>query len=152
MFDFSASAILAAQNAAPSGPGPGGPQQLIASIVPFILIFIIMYLLLIRPQQKKQQEHRELISRLKAGDRVMTTGGIYGTITAVSEKTVTLKVAENVEIEVARVAVASVLESASLPAAGASSEKTAEASDGRAVAAKAKGKNRGSGSSGRKRR
>ncbi len=105
----SAGLIGAAAPAAPAQGGPGGLQQLIGGIGPFILIFIILYLLLIRPQHKKAQEHREMVSRLKAGDRVVTNGGIHGVIASVKEKTVMLRVADNVEIEIARAAIGTVL-------------------------------------------
>ena len=144
---FTFVAILA--QAAPGKQAPGGPQQLIASFVPFILIFVIMYLLLIRPQQKKQQEHRELISRVKAGDRIMTTGGIHGTVTKVEEKTIMMEVAPGVEIEVARAAIGSILEASEATSAGSVQEASSGTQSG---GSRSGGKTRGSGGSGRKRR
>ena len=91
-------------------PQQGGPQQLIASFMPMILIFVIMYLLLIRPQQTKAKEHRELLRQLKVGDRIVTNGGIHGTITGVQDKTLLVEVADKVEIEVARGAIARMCE------------------------------------------
>lgn len=76
--------------------------------MPMILIFVVMYLLLIRPQQKRQKEQRELVSRLKAGDRVLTNGGIFGTITSVKDTSVMVEIAKGIEIEVVRVAISSV--------------------------------------------
>lgn len=70
--------------------------------IPLILMFVIFYFLLIRPQQKKAKEHREMIASLKKGSRVITSGGIHGTITGVDETTVTLEIAENVRIKVTR--------------------------------------------------
>jgi preprotein translocase subunit YajC len=84
----------------------------LVSLLPFILIFVIFYFLLIRPQQKKQklaqQERADLLKSLKAGDKVVTTGGIYGTIVAVREKddTVQLRIAQSVSIEADRSAIA----------------------------------------------
>ena len=101
MFTVWHTAVLAAQNQ----PAPGGMQGLIANFMPMILIFVIMYLLLIRPQQKKAKEHREMLSQLKVGDNIVTNGGIHGTITQVRDRTVLLKIAKNVEIEVARAAI-----------------------------------------------
>ena len=72
----------------------------ILSFVPIILIFVIFYFLLIRPQQKKQKQHAEMISKLKKGDHVVTTGGIYGIISTVKDRTVLVKIDENVKIEV----------------------------------------------------
>ena len=94
----------------------GPPQQqpgagsFITSLLPFVLIFGIFYLLVIRPQQKKQrqmqQERDELLNALKPGDKVVTSGGIYGTIVAVRDDTVTLRIADKVSIEVMRSAIA----------------------------------------------
>ena len=81
-------------------------------LLPFVLIFVIFYFLLIRPQQKKQrlaqQERDALLKALKPGDKVVTTSGIYGTIVAVREKddTVQLRIAQSVSVEAERSAVA----------------------------------------------
>ncbi len=85
---------------------------LIASLAPFIIIFAIFYFLLIRPQQKKAKDHREMLAKLKKGDRVMTSGGILGTLSAVGEHSVTIQVAENVKIRVDRSHIAELRESA----------------------------------------
>ena len=79
--------------AAPQEPGFG-------SFVPLVLIMVIFYFLLIRPQQKKLKEHSETIKALKKGDKVITAGGIYGTITDVQEKEVAVKIAEGVVVKV----------------------------------------------------
>ena len=63
--------------------GGGGEANLFASLMPFALIFIVFYFLLIRPQQKKAKEHKQMLSNLKVGDPVMTAGGIYGRIVEV---------------------------------------------------------------------
>ncbi len=73
-----------------------------AGFIPLVLMFAIFYFLLIRPQQKKAKEHREMIGQLKKGDAVITSGGIYGTITATDDTTVTLEIAEKVRVKVAR--------------------------------------------------
>lgn len=81
-------------------------------LLPFVLIFVIFYFLLIRPQQRKQrqaqQEREALLKALKPGDKVVTTGGIYGTIVAVREKddTVQLRIAQSVSVEAERSAIA----------------------------------------------
>src|SRR5438105_10216348 len=81
-------------------------------LLPFVLIFVIFYFLLIRPQQKKQrlaqQERDTLLKALKPGDKVVTTGGIYGTIVAVRDKddTVQLRIAQSVSVEAERTAIA----------------------------------------------
>ena len=77
-------------------------------LLPMILIFGVFYLLLIRPQQKKQKQLQETISQLKAGDKVVTTGGIVGVITAVRETSFLIRSAEKTILEIARSAVAGV--------------------------------------------
>ncbi|RKY82579.1 preprotein translocase subunit YajC [candidate division KSB1 bacterium] len=79
--------------------------------LPLVLILVIMYFLMLRPQAKKQKEHREMLSKLEKGDKVVTAGGIFGTIAGIKEKenTVILKVADNVKIEITRSSIAQVL-------------------------------------------
>ena len=89
-------------------PAPAGPNPL-ASFVPIILIFVIMYFLLFRPQMKRQKEQQRLISALKTGDRVVTASGIHGLISNVKERTVILKIADNVKIEMEKSAIANVV-------------------------------------------
>ena len=73
-----------------------------SQFIPLILIFVIFYILLIRPQQKKMKRHREMISNLKRGDKIITSGGIIGLITKVKEtKEISLEISENVEIQIA---------------------------------------------------
>lgn len=83
----------------------GDPMALLNSIWPFFLMGGIFYFMLWRPQKQEQQRRADLLNGLKEGDNIITIGGIYGTITAISEKRVKVKVAENVEIEMARNAV-----------------------------------------------
>ncbi|MBI5286852.1 MAG: preprotein translocase subunit YajC [Deltaproteobacteria bacterium] len=72
------------------------------SIAPLIFIFVIFYFLLIRPQQKKAKEHREMLEKLQKGDMVITSGGLYGKITGIAEDAITLEVADNVRVKVAK--------------------------------------------------
>jgi preprotein translocase subunit YajC len=90
-----------------ASPAPAGPNPL-ASFVPIILIFVIMYFLLFRPQMKRQREQQKLIAALKTGDRVVTASGIHGLISNVKERTVILKIADNVKIEIEKSAIANV--------------------------------------------
>jgi preprotein translocase subunit YajC len=83
--------------------GAGG---FIVNFLPIFLIFAVFYFLLIVPQRKRQKELQETISNLKAGDRIVTTGGIIGTITSVRETSLLLRSADKSIIEVARSAVA----------------------------------------------
>lgn len=98
------------QEGAPAEGQPQGRDPGLFGFMPMILIFVIMYLLLIRPQQKRQKEQREMVSRLKAGDRVLTSAGIYGTITGVKDSAVTVEIAKGVEIEVLRGAIGNVID------------------------------------------
>ncbi len=82
-------------------PGQGG-QQGFGMFLPLILLFAIFYFLLIRPQQKRQREHRELLTHLKKGDQVITSGGLYGRITGLTDTVVTLEITEKVRVKVAR--------------------------------------------------
>ncbi|MBV8099591.1 MAG: preprotein translocase subunit YajC [Verrucomicrobia bacterium] len=86
-------------------------------LLPFAFIFIIFYFLLIRPQQKRQKEHQQLLSNLKTGDKVITTSGIHGLIANVKDTTFLVKIADNVKIEVDKNAIASVSKSVDQPKA-----------------------------------
>lgn len=80
---------------------PAGPSTIV-SFLPLIIIFVIFYFLLIRPQQKKAKEQKEMVANLKKGDRIITSGGIHGTITNVSDDTVNVEIANQVRVKVAR--------------------------------------------------
>ena len=84
------------------------------SFVPLILIVIVFWFFLIRPQQKKQKAHQRMISNLKKGDKILTSGGIFGTIIKVSEDRMTVEIAEKVKVSVERNQV-SRLEASSTP-------------------------------------
>ncbi|CAN5570421.1 hypothetical protein BH20VER3_BH20VER3_18800 [soil metagenome] len=97
--------LAQAQPAAPAGAGPNP----LSSFIPIILIFIIMYFVLFRPQMRRQKEQQRLVSSLKTGDRVVTSAGIHGIITNVKNGTVTVKVADNVKLEMEKSAVTTVV-------------------------------------------
>ncbi|MCZ8132316.1 MAG: preprotein translocase subunit YajC [Steroidobacteraceae bacterium] len=81
----------------------GAPQPNVwLQMLPLVLIFVVFYFLLIRPQTKKAKEHREMVSKLATGDEVVTAGGMLGRITELSEQFVTLEVANGVQIKVQR--------------------------------------------------
>lgn len=82
--------------------GQAGQAGGIAGFLPIIILFAIFYFLLIRPQQKKAKEHREMIANLKKGTRIVTSGGIYGTIVAIDDTTIGLEIAEKVKIKISR--------------------------------------------------
>ena len=73
----------------PSAGGEGGAGGGLGAMVPLIIMFVIFYFLLIRPQQKKAKDHKNLLGNLRKGDRVITNGGLYGTITAIDQAQMT---------------------------------------------------------------
>lgn len=97
------------QGGAPGGAPGGG----FAAFVPLILMFAIFYFLLIRPQQKKQKEHQEMINSLKKGDRIMISGGIYGRIISLEDSTLNVEIADKVRVKVNRSYVAALTQAAS---------------------------------------
>jgi preprotein translocase subunit YajC len=96
LFDI---AYAMSQSGGAAGQGQGG---IAGSLVPLILMFVIFYFLLIRPQQKKSKEHQSMINSLRKGDRIITTGGLYGRITGISDQTLTVEIADRVRVKVAR--------------------------------------------------
>jgi preprotein translocase subunit YajC len=88
-------ALVYAAEAAPAG---GTPQNMFNMLIPFILIFGVMYMLLIRPQKKKQDKLQQMLKSLKKGDKVITSSGLYGIVVKVSEKDVILEVADKVNL------------------------------------------------------
>ena len=87
----------------------GGQGDSLMSLIPLILVFVIFYFLLIRPQSKRQKEHQKMVSALETGDEVVTNGGLLGKITEVSDSFVTLELADNIEIKLQRHAVTNVM-------------------------------------------
>ncbi len=93
-------------------PGAQAQTNPILSFLPLILMFVVFYFLLIRPQQKRQKEHSEMVKNLKKGDRVVTTGGIIGTVQTLQDDYLVLKVGDqDTKIEVLRSAVQEVRKS-----------------------------------------
>jgi preprotein translocase subunit YajC len=90
-------------------PGGGGGSSQILSFLPIILIFVIFYFLLIRPQQKQKKEHQSLLSNLKEGDNVLTSGGIYGRITGIKDDRITVEISDKVRVKVNRGHIAGVV-------------------------------------------
>jgi preprotein translocase subunit YajC len=86
------------------GPQDQGDQtrSMIMSAIPFLIIFAIFYFVLIRPQQKQQKDLKKQLDVLKSGDRVLTVGGIFGVVSQVKDKSITVKIAENTKIEMLR--------------------------------------------------
>lgn len=85
------------------GTGGGGSGSgTLLSLVPFVLIFVIFYFMLILPQQKKQKQQKVMLEALKKGDKVVTSSGIWGTVTNLGKDTVTLQIADNTKIKMQR--------------------------------------------------
>jgi len=98
---------------APPPPADGAPAPSpLVQFFPFLIIIVMFYFLLIRPQQKRAKEHRALIEALKSGDKILTAGGIYGVVTNVKDKVVTVRIAENVKIELDKSSVTTVVKEA----------------------------------------
>ena len=82
-------------------PAEGGAQGF-SAFIPLILIFVIFYFLLLRPQQKKAKQHREMLDSLKQGDMVITSGGLHGKIAGLTDTIATLEIADKVRVKVSR--------------------------------------------------
>lgn len=83
----------------------GGGQGGIMAFLPLILLFVVFYFLLIRPQQKRAKQHKSFMENLKKGDTVVTSGGLYGKITGITDEAVTIEIAEKVRVKVLKNAV-----------------------------------------------
>lgn len=101
-----------------ASPGSAGG---LASFIPLVLMFVIFYFLLIRPQQKKAKEHKEMVAGIKKGDRIITSGGIHGQVTAVDDITLTVEISDKVRVKLNRANVAGMIQTQTQPA-----KKTAE--------------------------
>jgi len=84
-------------------PGLGGDGGMLMSLLPFILIFVIMYFLILRPQQRRVKQHQELVKNVRRGDTVITSGGLIGKVTkVVDDDQIEVEIAENVRVRQAR--------------------------------------------------
>jgi preprotein translocase subunit YajC len=100
--------ILMMMQAAP-GAGSGGALGLVMGIAPWLLIFVIFYLLMIRPQQRRVKEHQAAIAAVKKGDDVITGGGIRGRVTKVADDEVEVEIAQGVKVRVVKSTISNVL-------------------------------------------
>lgn len=108
---FTAAAILISRAASAqpaSGAAPQGPLGSLGMFLPMILVFVIFYFLMIRPQQKQRKQHQLLIEGIKKGDEVITSGGIHARVHGVVDNIVTLEIADNVRIKMDKQQVATV--------------------------------------------
>jgi preprotein translocase subunit YajC len=88
--------------------GTGGQGGGFGAFIPLILMFAIFYFLLIRPQQKKAKQHKQLLSALKKGDRVVSSGGLHGLVTGLTDDMVTMEIAPKVRVKVSRSSIAGI--------------------------------------------
>jgi preprotein translocase subunit YajC len=87
---------------------PSGTQRAL-QMLPIVLIFVIFYFLLIRPQQKRQKEHQKMLDSMTKGDRVLTSGGMFGVVVGIDADKVVLKIAENVKAEFSKSAISHIV-------------------------------------------
>ena len=120
--------------AAPGADGASGSGSIVPTLVTFGLVFVIFYFLIIRPQNKKKKEAESMLKSLKKGDRVVTIGGIHGTIQSIKDDTVVLKIDGNTKLTFSRSAISSVVEQSrpakkSAPEPEEQEDESAEATD-----------------------
>ena len=94
---------------APAAAAGGDLQSTLMGMLPLVLMFVVLYFVMIRPQMKKQKEHRAMVDALAKGDEVVTVGGVLGTVTKVGEGFISLEVASGVDVQIQRSAVVQVL-------------------------------------------
>lgn len=109
---FISSAI--AQTAPAAAAAGGSMQDSLTSMLPLVLMFVVLYFVMIRPQMKKQKEHRTMIDALAKGDEIATAGGLLGKVSKLTDSTVTLEIANGVEVQLQRHAVVQVLPKGSI--------------------------------------
>ena len=92
-----------------SPPSQRGGGSFISVLIPFILVFLIFYLLIIMPSRKRQKRHQQMVEELKPGDKIITSGGIHGTVMGVQKDKIELKIAANVKVDISKSAVGAIL-------------------------------------------
>ena len=95
--------------AAPAAAGAESPLSAFTSMLPLVLMFVVLYFVMIRPQMKRQKEHKAMIEAIAKGDEVVTAGGMLGRVAKLGETYVSVEVAGNVEVQVQRTAITQVL-------------------------------------------
>ncbi len=88
--------------------GQAGSDNPILGFMPFILIMVVFYFLMIRPQQKRQKEHQSMLGAIKRGDNIVTNGGLIGKVTGVTDENLTVEIAQDIKVKVLRSAIASI--------------------------------------------
>jgi preprotein translocase subunit YajC len=100
--------------AAPAAAGGDSMQSSFMSLLPLVLMFVVLYFVMIRPQMKRQKEHRTMIEALAKGDEVATAGGLLGRVTRLGDQYLSVEIAQGVEVQVQRTAVVQVLPKGSI--------------------------------------
>jgi preprotein translocase subunit YajC len=86
-----------------------GAASLVSSLLPFLLIIVVFYFLILRPQQKRQKEREKLLSGVKKGDKIITSGGVHGTVEGLEDSTVLVKIADNVKVKMEKSAIGTIV-------------------------------------------
>jgi preprotein translocase subunit YajC len=94
------------------GAGGSGGSGGLGAFLPLIIIFAIFYFLLIRPQQKKAKQHKQLLSELRKGDKVISSGGLHGVITGMSDEVLTVEISPKVRVKISRGSISGVIRKA----------------------------------------
>ena len=89
--------------------GEGGGMDILGSMLPFLLIILVFYFLILRPQQKRQKDKRKLLESVKKGDKVITAGGVHGTVEGVEDNTVLVKIAEGVKVKLEKSSITNIV-------------------------------------------
>ena len=92
-----------------AAPAPGGMESSLMSMLPLLLMFVVLYFIMIRPQMKRQKEHKAMIEALAKGDEVVTAGGLFGKVSKLGDSSLHIEIAPGVEVQVQRHAVTQVL-------------------------------------------
>ena len=86
-----------------------GITSLLSSLLPFLLIIVVFYFLILRPQQKRQKERQKLLEGVKKGDKIITSGGIYGTVEGIEDNTVLVKISDNVKVKMEKASIGTIV-------------------------------------------
>jgi preprotein translocase subunit YajC len=87
----------------------GQPMDLLSTIVPFLLIIVVFYFLILRPQQKRAKERTKLLEGVQKGDKIITAGGLHGTVEGLEDKVVLIKIADNVKVKIEKTGIATIV-------------------------------------------
>ena len=104
--------LLAMGQPTPPGTEPNPQAQMLQMVVMFGALGAMFYFMMIRPQSKQRKEHENMLKNVKSGDKILTNGGLYGIVTNVKEKSLMVKIADNVKVEIVKSALTSVVQKA----------------------------------------